>query len=276
VQKRPTSAKNSKKHPVLEHIFFKYFDRANPQEVIPFFLSDISEGYRACGIPEPVSISNTILDLTRQDRGISSRVPETISALGYDLRKRTGPDAERRNYAGEFVRVGVGKTLSSWLNWPSELEEIPLQTNRIPPLVLQLIKKDESGLFSVIDYTNFFSVVLYHGRKDVFRVQNPMKWQPNEIDGLYAMQDGSLIILYPVEAKALTTKDEINLDQLLGAYNTVRQKLEKQGLKASIQSLAVKMVKNGIRVAIYPPDTPPTEPNRYCQVTFDPPIANWR
>jgi hypothetical protein len=61
-------------------------------------LSDISEAYRACGIPEPASISNTILDLTRKNNGIQSRLSQSLIDLGYDLRKKTGPHSTGGNY----------------------------------------------------------------------------------------------------------------------------------------------------------------------------------
>jgi len=56
-----------------------------------------------------------------------------------------------------------------------------------------------------------------------------MKWQPNEIDGFYASQNGKDLDLYPVEAKALTTGDEINLDQLRGGFATVLLQMKRIG-----------------------------------------------
>ncbi len=112
----------SKKHPVLEHIFNKYNrDKNTSQKIIAFTLKDINEGYQACGISEPASISNTILDLVRQKRSIESRLPQSIYGLGYDLRKKTGPSPD--NYAGEFIYVGVGNAIQSWLNWPSQFDK---------------------------------------------------------------------------------------------------------------------------------------------------------
>lgn len=204
----------SKKHPILEYIFKKYFDsRISPKEII-FYLSDISEGYRECNIPEPASISNTILDLCRQDRGIDSRVPKSISVLGYDLRKKTGVDTNGKKFAGEFVFVGKGKSLKSWLAWPKVNNPIIISSAEIPNLVRKLVRPDESGLFSIIDYCDVFTKVLGKGERVVYRVQNPMKWQPNEVDGFYASEYENKTYIYPIEAKALTTGDAINMDQL--------------------------------------------------------------
>lgn len=76
----------SKKFPLLEHIFSNKTNQQTERigENITFTLRDISNAYKACGIPEPASISNTILDLTRQDRGIQSRLPQSIIDFGYD------------------------------------------------------------------------------------------------------------------------------------------------------------------------------------------------
>lgn len=266
----------SKKHPVLEYIFRKYYKKGGGQKVISFYLSDISEGYKKCNIPEPVSISNTILDLTRQDRGIDSRLPSSISSLGYDLRKKTGNDQNRKKYAGEFVYVGVGNSIQSWLLWPEKIKEVKINSSTIPTIIMDLIKADEGGLFSVIDYTDVFSQVLYQSKIKVHRIQNPMKWQPNEIDGLYIAEYNEKMILHPVEAKALTTQDEINLDQLKGGYNTVVKKMKQINVKADIKPIAIKMRQNGIDIAVFPINEEPIKAEKFYRVKFEPPIKSWQ
>lgn len=267
---------SSKKHPVLEYIFNKYFDSSKKQKSILFYLSDISEGYRACAMPEPVSISNTILDLCRQDRGIDSRVPKTISKLGYDLRKKTGIDTNGKKFAGEFVLVGVGKSLDSWLSWPKVSTSVSVDSSNIPTLVRKLVRADEGGLFSIIDYCDVFTNILGEGKRVVYRIQNPMKWQPNEIDGFYASEFGDKTYIYPVEAKALTTGDAINLDQLAGGYKTVLEKMRKFEYKVTVQQIAVRMIKNGVDIAIFPANSTPIKPEKYVRVVFNPQIDNWK
>lgn len=269
-------AYHSKKHPVLEYIFEKYYSPDKPQEIIPFFLSDISEGYKFANISEPVSISNTILDLTRQDRGIDSRVPKSISKLGYDLRKKTGADSTGHKYAGEFVFVGIGKLITSWLIWPDKKHLVVIDSSSLPSLVARLIRPDEGGLFSVIDYTDVFSKILHNGKRKIYRIQNPMKWQPNEIDGFYASEEGKDIDVYPVEAKSLITGDEINMDQLKGAFITVREQLQKGGLQANIQQIAVKMIENGMDIAVFPINKIPITPEVCYRIEFRPPISRWQ
>ena len=268
-----SSGQQSKKHPVLEYIFKKYFNPKKPQKIISFHLSDISDGYRACGKREPASISNTILDLCRQDRGIDSRVPKSISKLGYDLRKKTGIAAKGQKFAGEFVFVGKGKVIQSWLIWPKKIKEIEIDSTKVPGIVLNFIRPDEGGLFSIIDYTNTLSFALHNGKYTVLRIQNPMKWQPNEIDGFYATEINGRLTLYPIEAKSKVTKDEINLDQLKGEFITLHKKFHAPD--RDIQMIAAKMIDNGIDIALFPKDILPERPEKCIRIKFKPPIKNW-
>lgn len=248
---------SSFKHPMLEWIFNKYNPTHDTRKtIIQFTLQDISDGYRALNIREPASISNTILDLTRQQRHISSRLPESIYSLGYDLRKKTGksgiflPDGKEVNFAGEFVYVGVGNELSEWLDWNNEFDEtFLLNPQKVPTQILPFLRQDEGALFSVIDYCDIFSTILHNRPNNVLRVQNPLKWQPNEIDGFYHghWDDGD--VLYPVEAKALTTGDDINLVQMLGGIRTLSDNLAHFDIY--VQPVAAKMVKNGIHFAFF-------------------------
>jgi hypothetical protein len=273
---------SSKKHPILEYIFNKYNpERTTEIETIQFTLYDISEGYRACEIPEPASISNTILDLTRKKRPISSRLPESIYELGYDLRKKTGSNEHGKSFAGEFVFVGVGEIIDSWLSWPEIFEvenSFTISSSDIPSNVLPFLRNDEGALFSVIDYCDALSQIFDFGRNSILRVQNPLKWQPNEIDGFYIGQQHKEEILFPIEAKALTTGDDINLEQMLGAIRMLHLKYKTPNL--FIQPLAVKMISNGINVAVFQKRVAGSNVEvlnciSKIKITFDPPILSW-
>ena len=278
---------NSFKHPMLEWIFNKY----NPthdttKEIIQFTLQDISDGYRALGIREPASISNTILDLTRQKRPISSRLPESIYRLGYDLRKKTGgsgkylSDGKEISFAGEFVFVGVGNELSEWLDWPDEFDKVfTISPQRVPSKILPFIRQDEGALFSVIDYCDIFSTVFENKPNSILRVQNPLKWQPNEIDGFYhgTWDDGD--VLYPVEAKALTTGDDVNLVQMLGGIRTLSEKFSYHN--TYLQPIAARMVPNGIHFAVFQKIKSGDYVDRMIvtkriEVIFDPEFEPWK
>jgi hypothetical protein len=269
------------KHPMLEHIFFKKNPNGDTTlEVISFTLEDISIAYRELGIKEPASISNTILDLVRKKRPISSRLPESVYSLGYDLIKKTGATENGKSFAGEFVFVGVGNEINSWLEWPDQYEnELEISSKGIPDGILEFIRSDEGALFSVIDYCDVFSTLFYNKPNTVIRVQNPLKWQPNEIDGFYFSNEDGHIHLFPVEAKALTTGDDINLEQIQGALTVIVQKYVDRDIL--IRPLATKMVRNGILIAEFKPiqtlgnNSAVIEVNKFHKISFNPPIASW-
>lgn len=262
---------HSKKFPMLEYIFNQKTKNGTVGigNNITFTLKDVSDGYKACGIPEPASISNTILDLTRQDRGIDSRLPESISSLGYDLKKKTGP-GPTGNYCGEFVFVGVGNVIHSWLVWDSSKEKTVIVKNTVPSNVLKYISNDEGALFSAIDYCDVLSYALYGIPGTVMRVQNPMKWQPNEIDGLYVSSDGKTI--FPVEAKAVSTGDDINLEQMLGQYKTITAKMP--GI--NIIPIAARMKPYGVDLAILKYHVYELSPIKFIKVIISPAIRSWQ
>lgn len=266
----------SKKFPVLEVIFNKYYDQDSPNQNIIFTLEDITEAYDECRIAKPASISNTILDLTRKDRGIHSRLPQSIIDLGYDLRKKTGK-SEIGNLAGEFVFVGCGNVLNSWLVFPATPDETIEIENTVPSLIQDqdLLANDEAALFSVIDYCDILTKVIYSNDINegyqVIRVQNPKKWQPNEIDGLYI--DINDETLYPCEAKALTTNDDINLEQMWGGYNTVLSKIPNK----TIKPLALVMRNYGLDVGFLAPNQSNNflVLEKYVRVNISPTIPSW-
>lgn len=274
---------SSKKHPMLEYIFKKYNpNNSTEQTHITFTLKDISEGYRSHGIAEPASISNTILDLTRKNTPISSRLPKSIYSLGYDLRKKTGRNENGENYAGEFVFVGVGNVIESWLSWPETFSDdciLTVSSSEIPSQILPYLRNDEGALFSVIDYCDILSKALRKKDNSIIRIQNPLKWQPNEIDGFYyGDSENNQGVLYPVEAKALTTEDDINLEQMMGAIKMMHMRYEKEDI--SLCPLAVRMVKNGIHLAIFEnlaagSDIKDLVCVKKIHIQFDPAIVAW-
>lgn len=246
---------SSQKHPVLEYIFNKYNPRHEIIEVIPFTLKDISEGYAHCNryeptIKEPASISNTILDLTRKKNDISSRLPYSIYSLGYDIRKKTGVNANGDNLAGEFVHVGVGNEISSWFSFPDENnydETIIIDSLNIPNITRTFIRRDEGAMFSAMDYCDIMTKLI--GEK-TYRIQHPLKFQPNEVDGFYGCQHSNgEITLFPIEAKALTTHDDINLEQMLGAIKMLHKKYS--AYKVYLQPIGARMTNNGICFAFF-------------------------
>jgi hypothetical protein len=238
----------SKKFFVLEYIFNKYNRTWEAGKDIEFTLADITEGYTALDIPKPVSTSNTILDLLRQNRGIGARLPESIYSLGYDLRKRTGSGPSGANLAGAFIFVGKGNELSDWLIWPTPDEIHNYDESTIPSSVTTYLRRDEGALFSVIDYLDIFSSIL---SSNVHRAQAPLKWQPNEIDGFYVDTDGAGDILMPVEAKAISTKDDVSIPQLVGELNTFSEKIFASYGPVRVRPTAVQGIKGGMNIGFF-------------------------
>lgn len=264
---------SSYKHPILEYIFMQKTQqgRVGIGSDHPFTLQDIGRAFVALQIDPPVSYSNFVLDLTRQPRNIASRLPESVYRLGYDLRKRTGPAPNNENYAGVFVFVGVGNELHTWLTWPTTPDHMLVVENTVLEIVRSMLSNDEGALFSVIDYCDVFSQALHGQAHVVFRVQNPMKWQPNEIDGLYVAEVEQARILYPVEAKALSTRDSINLDQMNGAYQTILPRRPDM----LIVPLGVQMTPTGMLVGVFDWQTSGLQLRRTIQVTIKPGISAW-
>lgn len=275
---------------VLQHIFEE--KTKNGTELIgkdiSFTLKEVGEGIIATGGTPPTSWSNFVLDLTRKKNTIEQRLPAYVIALGYDLRKKTGrvEGNTTDNYCGTFVYRGFdddGKTIpiKDWLEWGLPDRTVTVK-NTVPDLVKRFISNDEASLFSVIDYCDVLSIVL---NQKVYRVQSPMKWQPNEIDGYYVAQTQRNIIVYPVEAKAVSTADDINLVQINGQYNTFIEKYKRNSFSLIVRPIAAKMEKDGILLAImehnamYDPiqngDANMFNVVEVVKVKLDPPLSAW-
>ncbi len=180
--------------------------------------------------------------------------------------------------------MGKGNALHSWHHWSEKADEEIIVRNKVPKEIMTLLVgrneallgRDEGALFSVIDYCDVLSVALYGKDQlgSVIRVQAPKKWQPNEIDGLYYSLKHEPT-LYPVEAKALSTGDQLNLEQMLGALNTIREKIP----NVKVVPLGIQMIDNGMRIGKFREAS-----NQYetyleivsdIKVTFNPPIIPW-
>ncbi len=258
-------------------------------EDINFSLREVGEGIIATGGTPPTSYSNFVLDLTRKKNTIAQRLPASVIKYGYDLRKKTGPvpGNTKDNYCGTFVYRGFdenGQTIpiQDWLEWGLPDRTIVVE-NKVPDLVRRFISNDEASLFSVIDYCDILSIVL---GQTVMRVQSPMKWQPNEIDGYYIAQNSRNVFVYPVEAKAVSTSDDINLVQINGQYNVFVEKYKRNSFSLVVRPIAARMEKYGMLLAIME-HNPLYDPSKnkeadmfivsdVVQVKLDPPLSAWQ
>lgn len=283
-------AKAYDKKKVLQYIFDQktgYGTRKIGTD-INFTLKEVGEGIIATGGTPPTSWSNFVLDLTRKKNTIEQRLPDGIIKYGYDLRKKTGkvPENTTDNYCGTFIYRGFdqqGRTIpiQDWLEWGTPDRVITVE-NKVPELVRRFLSNDEAALFSVIDYCNILSIVL---NQNVYKVQSPMKWQPNEIDGYYVAQTPRNIIVYPVEAKAISTSDDINLVQIHGQYNVFIEKYKRNNFSLIVRPIAARMEKDGMLLAImehnpmYDPvkngDADMFNITDIVKVELDPPLSAW-
>lgn len=275
--KETKKGKASYKFPILEQIFNNLISSGQKRkgENLLFTKNDWFQACRELEVNTSVrlSSSNVILDLTRRDRGIGKKVPQAVIDKGYDLRKRTGKTGDKKSsYVGEFVYVGIGNALKSWLVWQQTPHRRAEVENLIPAKILPFLAKDEGALFSVIDYCDVLSFALYGKPDTVFRVQNPMKWQPNEIDGLYFSDSEGKKVLFPCEAKALSTQDDINLEQMLGGLKTIQSKIG--GVK--IVPLALQMTTEGLNIGIMEESNDKLQLKEFIKVTLKPVIASWQ
>lgn len=276
---------------VLEYMFMQKTRNGsiNIGKDIDFTLKEVGKGIVATGGIPPTSWSNFVLDLTRKKNTINQRLPESVIKYGYDLRKKTGPvpGSTKDNYCGTFVYRGFdegGKTIpiQDWLEWGVPDRVITID-NKVPSLVQRFISNDEASLFSVIDYCDILSIVL---NQKVYRVQSPMKWQPNEIDGYYVAETTRNIFVYPVEAKAVSTADDINLVQINGQYNVFVEKYKRNSFSLIVRPIAIRMEKDGMLLAImeHNPMYDPTqnrEANMFnvvdiVKVKLNPPLSAWK
>jgi hypothetical protein len=99
-----------------------------------------------------------------------------------------------------------------------------------------------------------------------------MKWQPNEIDGLYFSDYGNgRGHLYPIEGKALSTGDDINLEQMLGAYLTMTSRVP--GIH--VVPLGIQMITTGLKIAELKYANNQLSLTKYILVSIEPPIPSW-
>jgi hypothetical protein len=265
----------SYKHPILEYIFNKVVENSPvPPDEIPFTYENIRQAMAALQIKRDsqASISNFVIDLLRKANTIEQRVPDTISQQGYDL-DRMPERKVREGYAGRLVRIEL-KARDPWIIW-QEIpdEDVITVLNTVPESVKPYLGNDEGALLSVMDYCDILSQALNDAPGTIKRVQHPKKWQPGEVDGLYFCDAEEPGILYPVEAKALSTGDSVNRAQIEGAYQTIKNKIS----DTKIIPLAVQMIPEGMFIAVFE-ETPEGSLviTRSLKVKIEPPIQSWQ
>jgi hypothetical protein len=266
----------SYKHPILEYIFQSKTNMAAvlPDEII-FTYEDIRQAMAALGMQrdKQASLSNFVIDLTRQAASHESRVPASIWEAGYDL-DRVIEREVRQNIAGRLIRKEL-KSPDPWIVWQIDTLEQIVIPNGVPEEVRPYLGRDEGALLSVLDYCDTLSLALHKQKDTIKRVQHPKKWQPGEVDGLYFSNHEGNATLYPVEAKALSTGDSVNLAQIQGAYKTILKKIT----DVEIIPLAIQMIPSGMYIAVFEAEDREAARlivTRSLQVTIEPVLEAWQ
>jgi hypothetical protein len=268
----------SYKHPILEYILEKVLAIATSEQSalpdeIPFTYEQIHEAIDALGIKrKSASISNFTLDLTRSRNDWSARVSSWIWEQGYDLDRI--PDRDARQWAGRLIKKEL--RVDPYFNWPSISSDYQYHIlNSTPSEIYPYLGNDEGALLSVLDYCDGLSLVLAGKANQVRRVQHPKKWQPGEVDGLYFQKTYTEDILYPVDVKALSTGDTINLVQLQSAYHTIQRHF-KNNHQLKIFPLAIEMTHSGMKIALFHPNqTQQLILFRCMEIILNPKIEVW-
>lgn len=187
----------------LHYLFFARYDRDHPQERIDISTEEVRRYLERQG-KAPGNIYNFFKDIVRN--GKMPRDLSHIAQLGYSIVQIDGGGAFVRSNNSELVDV---IDISRY----SVIEDV-LDSNLIPPLVWELIRTDEGAVISIVEYCRVLEQIM--GVQQIFRVQAPLKVQPNEVDGCYVFEQENSRVLLSVEAKSKGS-DVLLMHQIYGA-----------------------------------------------------------
>jgi hypothetical protein len=235
---------NTWKSPVIEYIFISKFNSKNRPSNIPFSHSELKYicsnviGWDNLDEDPKGNYNNFVKDLVRN--GNYSPRSDAAQQEGYVLRESSDDD-----YIGVLVDEDtISADLS--ISCPDEIDVVIHEAD-FPEAVNDLIRPDEGGLLSALDYCDLLSAFFSdQPGSSVKRVQAPVKKQP-EIDGLYVLEKVDARYLLPCEAKSRGS-DVINMHQIEGATKTafkvVSDARDKSGREGGLfESLDAKQVK---------------------------------
>lgn len=203
------------KAPVLEYIFRSKFTPDDTSSKIPFSHGDLKKvssdilGWDLLETEPKGNYNNFVKDLVRH--GDYSPRCDAAEERGYILRESS--DSE---YIGVFEHED-SLTIAPSVECPNELEPVTVDAD-FPNSIRDLLRPDEGGLLSALDYCDLLRNFFGSEAISVKRVQAPVKKQP-EIDGLYVLEKEETRYLIPCEAKS-QSGDVINLHQIEGSTET--------------------------------------------------------
>lgn len=199
---------NTWKEQPLEWLFNDKHDLDNPQDEYPFTRQEVAQAILAVGEEVRDNHNNFVKDLTRG----GNANPRNASAEenGYLLRESTSDE-----FMGVFFKDDDFAGIA--LDVPEDLEVQRIDV-QFPEEVFDLIRYDEGGILSAVEYSNLL-VHFFDDFDEVLRVQTPVKLQPHEIDSLFVAQLDNARVLIPCEAKS-QGGDAITLNQIEGIAET--------------------------------------------------------
>jgi hypothetical protein len=227
----------------LELIFTSKFDPEHPQPQIPFTRQEVAKAIVATGGTVPHNLNNFVKDMCRQG-GHDPKSP-TARAYGYGVKEGT-----HRTEMGFFFRLKRGELTPNAIICPADLAPTPIEIS-MPADIADLVRPDEGGLLSVLEYGRMLDKFFGVPNGTVQRVQSPVKVQPYEIDGFFVMRRGDHRVAIACEAKSQTA-DEITMNQILGIATETLTRLLRPDMK-SVIPVGAKILKNGdIFIAEFP------------------------
>lgn len=200
--RKKASKGGSYKAGVLLGLFHSKYDPKSPQDRIEIPIREVVDYLDQNDISRPGNIHNFFKDLVRT--GKMPRFLAEIADNGYQLVQTDG--------GGAFVKSDR-EDLDDIVTLPKDQEALDVSSNDMPKLTFDLVRTDEGGVISVIEYCGILGLIF---EADVFRVQTPLKVQPNEVDGCYIYEKDGKKTLLSVEAKSKGS-DVLLKHQIYGA-----------------------------------------------------------
>ncbi len=176
------------KGPVLRRIFFRKYDHKNPQDIIPAPILEVIDTIEEFGLKRPGNIHNCFKDIVRN--GKMHRDLGPIVDLNYEIRQ-----VDR---GGEFINSDR-EDLRDIIDLPEDQKIIKVNSASIPAQVIGLIRTDEGGILSAVEYSEILNQMT---KCKVLKVQSPIKVQPNEIDGGFLYEQNGKRIFLSIEVKS--------------------------------------------------------------------------
>lgn len=263
----PDDYPRSYKAPILLYFFFSQYDPGDPQEIITASIYDVRNVAETLNMVDrlpPLNLANVFKDLVRN--GKMPRYLSAIQDLGYEIRQVEG--------GAEFINVVMSPELRDAMDVDTSLSAQVWPSERIPQIPFHLIRTDEGGVLSALEYSGLLSHVF---GSEVQRIQSPLKLQPNEVDGCYVHRndEGELVFL-SIEVKS-KGGDVLLKHQIVGAARGALSKY--RDVINVVVPVGVKLANdNSLYIALFEPIRDEADPlghKRWLRFMLEPVPTQW-